>query len=187
MHAAGNGGVQPLHRAAFNQNAEAAAAAVSALLAAGSDTQVTTDNGSTPLGLALTHPPSPQRLTVAALLAAAGLVGAVLADMCASATDMARQLVPSFLASHAPALTEAQWTSVWTLIPTPCPFPHLGRYLSAALACSDDQAGQLVRRLPAADSQRLRTAALCLARWGGRVEALPPDVVWRILSLIGSD
>ena len=97
---------------------------------------------------------------------------------------MARQLVPSFLASHAPALTEAQWTSVWTLVPTPCPFPCLGRHLPAALACSEDQAGQLVWRLPEAESQRLRTAALCLVRWGDQI---PRDVLWRILCLIDGD
>ena len=119
MHAADYVGLQPLHLAAgFNLNAEAAAAAVSALLAAGADPQTRSSNGSTPLRVTLRRPPSPARLITAALLAAPGPPGAVLADMCSEATDMARQLVPSFLASHAPALTEAQWTSVWTLVPT---------------------------------------------------------------------
>ena len=68
------------------------------------------------------------------------------------------------------------------------PCPGLGRALPATLACSADQAGRLVRRLPPADVQRLRTFLLCLGllqrRCGtqrhGPLE-LPPGVVRRIL------
>ena len=65
------------------------------------------------------------------------------------------------------------------------------------MASSADQARQVVRRLPPADSQRLRTAALCLARLQRRMpvsrrrrhplwpEYLPPSAVRHILSFCG--
>ena len=82
---------QKVHNdAAFNLDA------VSALLKAGTDMRARTNKCVTPRRLALRHPPSPERLTAAALLAAPGPAGAVLADMCYAANDvdMARQLVP---------------------------------------------------------------------------------------------
>ena len=70
-------------------------------------------------------------------------------------------------------------------IPTAC--PGLGRALPSALACSDEQASQLVCHLPPADSERLRTFALCVARRQRSNEEcwpqyLPAAVVKRILS-----
>ena len=50
----------------------------------------------------------------------------------------------------------------WALVPAPC--PGIERVLPAALACSTDQAAQVVRRLPAAAREWLRTAVLCLGR-----------------------
>ena len=70
----------------------------------------------------------------------------------------------------------------------------LSQYLPAVQACSVDHARQLVRRLPPAQTQRLRTLALCLARVQQRLpqcprlrhplwpEYLPPAAVQRILS-----
>ena len=78
---------------------------------------------------------------------------------------------------------------MWKLLPAPGPpCPGLGRALPAALACSDDQARQVVRRLPPAEAQRLRTFALCVARVQQQQHQpiwpfeLPPDIVRRILS-----
>jgi hypothetical protein len=52
--------------------------------------------------------------------------------------------------------------SDWALVPSPC--RGLGRALPAALAHSSAQACSRVQHLPPADAERLRTAALCLAR-----------------------
>ena len=188
VHAEDNDGWQPLHKAACNENVELTL--VRALVSAGVDVRATTNDGWTPLSILLYLPPSPPRLMAAAVLVERGPAGAVLDEMCGEppGNDMARQLVPSFLTSHATALTEAQWTSVLTLVPTPCPFPRLGRFLPDALACSEEQASELVRRLPPEDSQRLRCFALCLARWGTQFHGiitggLPHGVRRRILSL----
>ena len=91
------------------------------------------------------------------VLSAAMPTGAALKDLCAAETASSRQLLPKFIASRLP-LTDAQWA----LIPI-APRLRLARALPAALARSGDQARQLVRRLPPADAERLRTAALCLA------------------------
>ena len=64
----------------------------------------------------------------------------------------------------------------WTLVPSPC--PGVGVALPAALACSADQAAQVVRRLSAAERARLRIGALCLGRWG-----LPGEVAGLVLAL----
>ena len=174
-----NDGWQPLHDAAFNMDDKAADAAIQALLAAGADVRAKSNSGKTPLRLAL-H----SRLTAAAALVRAGRAGAVLEELCSADPSGAHQLFPEFVASHVP-LTKRQWLS----IPTAC--PGLGRALPAALASSDEQAGQLVCRLPPADSERLRTFALCVARRQRSIEQrrerswplyLPPAVVKRILS-----
>lgn len=52
--------------------------------------------------------------------------------------------------------------SQWERVPEPC--GGLARALPTVLARSDGEAGRLVRRLSAADRERLRLAALCLAR-----------------------
>ena len=89
---------------------------------------------------------------------------------------MACQLLPAFIADRLP-LTDAQWA----LIPVDARF-GLSRIQPAALTCSGDQARQLVRRLQWPLAERLRTAALCLARVQ-RTSAtyLPPAIVERIL------
>ena len=61
------------------------------------------------------------------------------------------------------------------------PTPGLARALPAALACSANQARQLVRRLPPQAVQRLRTAALCLAHVQRCLPLLPLALVERIL------
>jgi hypothetical protein len=70
----------------------------------------------------------------------------------------------------------------WQLVPTPC--PGLGQALPAALACSPAQAGSLVQHVPTADAERLRVAALALARAQecSRLN-LPSPLVWRMLAL----
>ena len=109
---------------------------------------------------------------------------AALGHLCSFTTALAHQLLPAFIADRLP-LTDAQWA----LIPI-APLPGLCRILPAALACSVDQAGQLVRRLPLADAQRLRTAALCLAARPHLSEHsseplhLPAVAVSHILSLL---
>ena len=55
-------------------------------------------------------------------------------------------------------LTPAEWARV----PAPC--PGLGAALPAVLARSEAEAALLAARLPAADRERLHTAALCLRR-----------------------
>lgn len=70
----------------------------------------------------------------------------------------------------------------WALVPPRC--PGLGAGLPAALERSVEEAKQVVRRLPAADLQRLQWAALVLARLQ-RVHDiwLPTHLVWRLLAL----
>ena len=173
-----------LNQAAGNDDAEAATAAVRALLAAGADALATSNDGWTAQRAALHYGHSQAEFLMAAMPA-----DAVLADLCSeSTTDVAHQLLPNFIVSHLP-LTAAQWA----LVPV-IPLPGLGGALPAALASSVDQAHQLVRRLPPADAQCLRTAALCLARLQRRMpvsrrrrqplwpEYLPPAAVERILS-----
>lgn len=65
----------------------------------------------------------------------------------------------------------------------PCPCPGLAVWLPAVLARSAEEAACLVRHLPEAEQQRLRTAALCLGR-AQRVHGvpLPPAIVWPVLT-----
>lgn len=76
------------------------------------------------------------------------------------------------------ALTPLEWARV----PSPCPGLH--RVLPAVLARSKAEAALLVRHLPADDRERLRTAALCLAR-AQRVSGLPlpAEHLGRIMAL----
>jgi hypothetical protein len=57
----------------------------------------------------------------------------------------------------------------------------MGRALPAALAHSSVQASWLVQHLPPSDAERLRTAALCLARAQRRSLALLPTPLVRLL------
>ena len=71
----------------------------------------------------------------------------------------------------------------WALVPEHC--DGLGAALPAALAHSTQQAARLVQHLPVIDAERLRTAALCLARGQQRSRVcLPTPIVWRLLSLM---
>ena len=67
------------------------------------------------------------------------------------------------------------------LVPWPC--PGLGAALPAVLARSVEEATCLVRHLPEAEQQRLRTAALCLGR-AQRVHEvpLPPVLAAKVLA-----
>ena len=129
---------EPLHWATINRNTEAAAAAAEALLAAGVDALAKTYYGEKPLHLALRRGHS----QAAEILLAAMPADAALGDLCSAGTDLARQLLPGFIASRLP-LTAAQWA----LVPI-APLPGLGHALPTALASSADQARQVVRRLP---------------------------------------
>ena len=181
VRAKNNLGIEPLHDAVDNQNDKAAVALVQALLAAGSDVQAKNNDGKTPLRLALQC----SLMTAAAALVRAGPAGVVLEDLCSAEPAVACQLFPDFVASHVP-LTKRQW-----LMNIPAACPGLGRALPVALASSDEQAGQLVCHLPPADSERLRTFALCVAQRQRSIDQrrerswphyLPPAVVKRILS-----
>ena len=70
----------------------------------------------------------------------------------------------------------------WARVPTQC--PGLGAALLAVLARSEAEAALLVARLPTADAERLRTAALCLRR-AERAHglALPPPVLHQLLAV----
>ena len=173
---------QPLLMATTNSDTKAAAAAVRALLAAGADALSYDSDGNSAVLCALYGYPEAAEALLAAMPA-----DLALGNLSAAGTPVARQLLPWFIAGHLP-LSDAQWA----LIPTH--LTGLGRILPATLACSVDQASQLVRRLPPPDAERLRTAALCLGRvqrHGGQSPqlwplALPPAAVRRILSFIDS-
>ena len=176
-------GFGPLHRAAWNTNAEAAVAAVQALLPARADPLAKDGHGHTPLFWAFFF----NKSQVAEALLAAMPTDAALKDLCNTTEPWACQLLPAFIANRLP-LTDAQWA----LIPV-APRPGLCRILPAALACSGDQARQLVWRLPRPDAERLRTAVLCLVRVQRRMvlsrqereqplpQHLPTAIVERIL------
>ena len=161
-------GAEPLHAAPHNSNAQAAAAAVRALLAAGVEVLAKTNGGWTALRYALHWNNS----HAAEALLEAMPTDSAMEDLCTADIPVARQLLPAFVTSRLP-LTDAQWARI-----PAAPTPGLARALPAALACSVDQARQLVRRLPEPDVQRLRTAALCLARVQ---RSLPLALVERIL------
>ena len=184
VRAKGSYGRNPLHHAAAYQNV-GAAAVVQALVAAGADGRAKDRNRQTPLQLLFRRPFTPELAAAAAELLSAEQTDAGLEAIRFTADPRySRQLLPGFIASHLP-LTDAQWA----LIPTD---PRLGlaRALPTVLAFSVGQASQLVRRLPPPDAQRLRTAALCLARVQRHIGqspelwplALPPAAVRRILS-----
>ena len=109
-------------------------------------------------------------------LAAAAPAHAALAALAAAGAP-AQPFIADCVAAHLP-LSDTEWR----LVPAAC--QGLGRALPAALEHSTAQAAHVVHRLPAADKQRLRTAALCLAR-AQRVTrvALPGEVAARVMAL----
>lgn len=110
-----------------------------------------------------------QHKETARCLLKAGPAAAALAALEASG-PLAHDLFADFVAARCPLRK-----SRWHRIPHSC--PGIGKALPAALAHSPEQARQVVRRLPAADAERLRTFALCLARLQRRLGLpLPPDV-----------
>ena len=170
-------GWTPLALAALNGHMEAALA----LVAAAPDTCLTRhlSTGYCPVEWALhnghwavarcllEHGPQPP---AAAVLKVLGLCSHL-----ANISDEAIAPLCVLLAARQP-LTPADWQQ----LPAPC--PGLGAALPAVLARSEAEAAQLVARLPPADKQRLRTAALCI----GRVERsgglhLPGDVLRPLL------
>ena len=168
-----------------------APASVQALLRAAPEAvDISNAEGHTPLRCGLEHladwygaqeDPQALRILVAAVPSPATL--ATIADFAAIDwySGPVAPLFADFVAA-APPLTDEQWARV----PTPC--PHLGRALPAALACSHEQACQLVHRLPPADDTRLRTFALALARLQRRLRvALPSEVAGKLLSLCLAD
>ncbi|KAI3426877.1 hypothetical protein D9Q98_006823 [Chlorella vulgaris] len=104
----------------------------------------------------------PARSALAALLAAG---------------PAAQPLFADFVIARLP-MTSKEWATV----PAPC--PGIGRALPAVLAHPAEQARWLVRHLPPADAQRLRTAAFSLHRAQQQLHVfLPSPVVWDILAL----
>ncbi|PRW44559.1 petal death [Chlorella sorokiniana] len=74
--------------------------------------------------------------------------------------------------------------SSWYAEPSLCPNPWLAPALPAALERSEQLAARLVRQLPPADRQRLRTAALSLGRVVREACApLPAPIAGRLLAL----
>ncbi len=170
-----------LHFAACSR----APAAVQALVQAAPEAAGMADSeGCTPLQLGLEHGAgmygSAKRLEALGVLVAAAPFPATFAAITQGGTQAA-PLFADFIAA-APPLTAEQWVHV----PMRC--PRLGRALPAALAHSQEQARQVVRRLPPPDAARLRTFALALARLQRRVRvALPGDVAGRLLCLCLAD
>lgn len=130
---------------------EAAPAAATAL----------TKEGSSPMELALLT----GRAAAPRALLGAGPAAAVLAALIDARYvrgRLVRYLYPEFL------LTPGRLPlgpADWALIPT-TPCSGMQRVLPAALACSPDQAAQVVRRFWPETKACLRTGALCLARVG---------------------
>lgn len=116
--------------------------------------------------------------TAHALLAAPGQSASTLLQSLALAKgrSLACQLYADVVATHACHLGD------WQLVPLAC--PGLPAALPAVLQRSEWEAAQLTRRLPAAEAERLRVAALALNRAQERAGLpLPQPLVWRILAL----
>ena len=86
MRAKENEGYEPIHQAAFNPDAEAAAAAVAALIAAGVDVRAKASNGDEPFHAVANNDNAEAAAAAAAALVAAG------ADLNASLSDGRRPL-----------------------------------------------------------------------------------------------
>lgn len=158
----------PIHLAALGGHPEVARL----LLDAAPSTATAISFERSPLQLALME----RHISTARCFLSAGPKPAVLAAL-AAAGPPALPLFADFVIARCP-LSEEEWAAV----PTPC--PNLGHALPVALDHSPAQAACLVARLPTADVQRLRTAALCLARMQRRLGfTLPTLSTQLVLSL----
>ena len=91
------------------------------------------------------------------------LAGELLGRMESRATQWWQEEPPVPASLFAPLVARQPLAPAeWQRVPTPC--PGLGAALPAVLARSEAEAALLVEHLPAADLERLRTAALCLRR-----------------------
>jgi hypothetical protein len=174
-------GALPVHRAAeFGHTATC-----QLLLDRAPQTAVMVDfDGRTPLQFALLAVHHHHMcLDAARCLVAAAPVASVVAALVA--VPQALPLFADFFITRSPHLTSEEWMAAWSAVPAPC--PGLLRALPAVPAHSAEQARHLVQHLPPADVQRLRTAALCMARAQKQsAVALPSAVVWQVLQLIGA-
>lgn len=159
------------------------AEAVSALAEAAPQVALLGDaKGEIPLAAALRS----HRFAVAQCLLERGALPA--ASTVLALLEAARQHCQQFNAYPLPAslyiplvAREPLTPEQWAYVPAPC--PGLEAALPAVLARSDAEAALLVARLPAAERERLRVAALCLRRTE-RVHGLPlPPAVVRPLLL----
>jgi hypothetical protein len=177
-------GMLPVHWAAYRGHT----ATCELLLDAAPQTAAMPNSeGRTPLQFALDGDDDwyddPPFLDAARCFVAAGPAADVLEAL--SAVPEALPLFADFFMTRSPHLTSEEWTAAWSAVPAPC--PGLMHALPAVLAHSTEQARHLVQRLPPADVQRLRTAALCLARFQKQSGVfLPAALVWRMLALLGA-
>ncbi|KAI3433468.1 hypothetical protein D9Q98_003280 [Chlorella vulgaris] len=177
-------GMLPVHWAAYRGHT----ATCELLLDAAPQTAAMPNSeGRTPLQFALDGDDDwyndPPFLDAARCFVAAGPAADVLEAL--SAVPEALPLFADFFMTRSPHLTSEEWTAAWSAVPAPC--PGLMHALPAVLAHSAEQARHLVQRLPPADVQRLRTAALCLARFQKQSGVfLPAALVWRMLALLGA-
>lgn len=108
-------------------------------------------------------------------LLAAGPAAAALAAIQVGGPP-AQHLFADFVAARCP-LRKGRWSGILHAC------PGIARALPAAYSHSPQQARQVVRRLPPADAERLRTFALCLARMQRRLGLpLPADVCGHMLA-----
>ncbi|KAL4430718.1 hypothetical protein ABPG75_005974 [Micractinium tetrahymenae] len=160
-------GEVPLHQFAK----DASPGMLSSLLAAAPAAAGVADNRSRlPLQAALRSRPG--RTRKARLLLAATEPPAAVAAL-AAAGKAAAPLWPEFVSRQ--PLSAADWQEV----PLPC--PSLGAALQVVVACSEQEAGEVVRRLHQADRERLRAGALAL-----NCLALPASAHRSILSCLFS-
>lgn len=173
-------GALPLHSAALRGNAEA----VRLLVAAAPEAALVRDHdGWTPLRCAcLMASVSAQPETTEAVRAILPVVppASALADLAPYRRLASVQPVYADLAARGRLAPEQ-----WQLFPSPC--AGLGGVLPAVLQRSEAEAALLVAHLPAADRERLQTAALCLHRAQQQVGvSLPLALLWHILALAGA-
>ncbi len=204
-------GSTPLHAAAAGSS-DGCLACAAALLAAGADPCAPNEDAQTPLHVASGHG---SLLTVRLLLEAAphaallkdgsgntpleaaaegansfmfsaytrkrcAITAGYLVNHLALLPEGVQQLQDALLPALAASLhcQKEQWT-----MPLPC--TGLGALLPAALQQSEAQVAWLVRHLPHAEQQRLRTFALCLGAAGrrGLLPLLPSPITHHLLAL----